>query len=259
MRTTRKISIVVVALVVMTVGLALPAQAGTEGEFLSKINASRAASGLAPVSVHSDLAPDARTHSAEMMAAGEIYHTSPLSAVASGWEALAENVGAGPSVDSLHAAFMASSGHRANILGNYNYVGIGVSQSGSGQLWVTVIFMRKGAPAPVPTTTTHHNHNHTAHDCAAGARTGTSARTSARTSAGPDGHDNDGCSRTGDTSRQGECCHTGSCSNSRTGSVDRAVRSSPPPSDRRLRELAAASSLSTQYSVRVLPDTSPIS
>ncbi|MFV9672871.1 MAG: CAP domain-containing protein [Acidimicrobiia bacterium] len=154
MRTARKISIIVVALVVMTVGLALPAQAGTEGAFLSKINASRAAAGLAPVSVHSDLVPDARAHSAEMMAAGEIYHTSPLSAVASGWEALAENVGAGPSVDSLHAAFMASSGHRRNILGDYNYVGIGVSQSDSGQLWVTVIFMRKGAPAPAPATTT---------------------------------------------------------------------------------------------------------
>jgi hypothetical protein len=154
MRTTRKISIVFVALIVMTIGLALPAQAGSEGSFLSKINASRAASGLAPVSVHSDLGPDARAHSAQMMAAGEIYHTSPLSAVASGWEALAENVGAGPSVDSLHAAFMASSGHRRNILGDYNYVGIGVSQSDSGQLWVTVIFMRKGAPAPAPTTTT---------------------------------------------------------------------------------------------------------
>ena len=154
MHTTRKVSIVVVALVVMTVGLALPAQAGTEGAFLSKINASRSAAGLAPVSVNSDLVPDARIHSAQMMAAGDIYHTSPLSAVASGWEALAENVGAGPSVDSLHAAFMASSGHRRNILGDYNYVGIGVSQSESGQLWVTVIFMRKGAPAPVPTTTT---------------------------------------------------------------------------------------------------------
>ena len=154
MRTAHKISIIVVALVVMTVGLAIPAQAGTEGAFLSKINASRAAAGLAPVSVHSDPTPDARTHSAEMMAAGDIYHTSPLSAVASGWEALAENVGAGPSVDSLHAAFMASSGHRRNILGDYNYVGIGVSQSESGQLWVTVIFMRKGAPAPAPTTTT---------------------------------------------------------------------------------------------------------
>jgi len=154
MRTTRKISIIFVALVVMTIGLALPAQAGGEGSFLSKINASRSAAGLAPVSVHSDLVPDARAHSAQMMAAGEIYHTSPLSAVASGWEALAENVGAGPSVDSLHAAFMASSGHRRNILGDYNYVGIGVSQSDSGQLWVTVIFMRKGAPAPPPTTTT---------------------------------------------------------------------------------------------------------
>lgn len=154
MHTARKISIIVVALVVMTVGLALPAQAGTEGAFLSKINASRSAAGLAPVSVHSDLVPDARVHSAEMMAAGKIYHTSPLSAVASGWEALAENVGAGPSVDSLHAAFMASSGHRANILGNYNYVGIGVSQSDSGQLWVTVIFMRKNTSPPPTTTTT---------------------------------------------------------------------------------------------------------
>ena len=154
MRTARKISIIVVALAVMTVGLALPAQAGTEGAFLSKINASRSAAGLAPVSVHSDLVPDARAHSAEMMAAGEIYHTSPLSAVASGWEALAENVGAGPSVDSLHTAFMNSSGHRRNILGDYNYVGIGVSQSDSGQLWVTVIFMRRGAPAPTTTTTT---------------------------------------------------------------------------------------------------------
>jgi len=154
MHTARKISIIVVALVLMTVGLALPAQAGTEGAFLSKINASRSAAGLPPVSVHSDLVPDASAHSAQMMAAGDIYHTSPLSAVATGWEALAENVGAGPSVDSLHAAFMASAGHRRNILGNYNYVGIGVSQSDSGQLWVTVIFMRKAAPAPTTTTTT---------------------------------------------------------------------------------------------------------
>ena len=154
MHTARKISIVVVALVLMTVGLALPAQAGTEGEFLSKINASRSAAGLPPVSVHSDLVPDARAHSAQMMAAGEIYHTSPLSAVATGWEALAENVGAGPSVASLHAAFMDSAGHRRNVLGDYNYVGIGVSQSDSGQLWVTVIFMRKAAPAPTTTTTT---------------------------------------------------------------------------------------------------------
>jgi hypothetical protein len=152
MHTARKIAIVLVALVVMTFGLALPAQAGTEGDFLSRINASRAAAGLAPVSMHSDLVPDARSHSAEMMAAGQIFHSSNLGSVASGWEALAENVGAGPSVASLHTAFMNSAGHRANILGNYNHVGVGVVTEGD-LIWVTVIFMRKGS-VPEPTTTT---------------------------------------------------------------------------------------------------------
>jgi len=154
MRTGRKISIVLVALVVMTVGLALPAQAGTEGAFLSKINASRSAAGLAPLSMSSELVPDARTHSADMMAAGKIYHSSNLAGVASGWESLAENVGAGPSVDGLHTAFMNSTGHRRNILGDFNYAGVGVKEA-DGQIWVTVIFMKKGsAPATTTTTTT---------------------------------------------------------------------------------------------------------
>lgn len=154
MRTARKISIVLVALVVMTVGLAVPAQAGAEGSFLSKINSSRAAAGLPALSMSSELVPDARAHSAEMMAAGNIFHSSNLAGVASGWEALAENVGAGPSVSSIHTAFMNSAGHRRNILGDFNYVGVGV-QEANGQIWVTVIFMRKGsAPATTTTTTT---------------------------------------------------------------------------------------------------------
>jgi hypothetical protein len=152
MRTVRKISIVLVALVVMTVGLAVPAQAGTEGSFLSKINSARASAGLAPLTMSSELVPDARAHSAEMMAAGEIYHSSNLAGVATGWESLAENVGAGPSVDALHTAFMNSTGHRRNILGDFNYAGVGVKEA-DGQIWVTVIFMKKGA-APETTTTT---------------------------------------------------------------------------------------------------------
>ena len=153
MRTVRKISIVLVALVVMTVGLAVPAHAGTEGSFLSKINSSRASEGLPPLTMSSELVPDARAHSAEMMAAGRIFHSSNLGGVASGWEALAENVGAGPSVSSLHTAFMNSAGHRRNILGDYNYAGVGVKEA-DGQIWVTVIFMRKGSTPETTTTTT---------------------------------------------------------------------------------------------------------
>ena len=153
MRTARKRSIILVVLVVMTVGLAVPAHAGTEGAFLSKINASRAAEGLPPLASNSGLASFARAHSAEMMEAGTIFHSSNLGSAASGWEALAENVGVGPSVDSLHSAFMSSAGHRRNILGDYNYAGVGVVES-DGTIWVTVVFMRKDAPPPTTTTTT---------------------------------------------------------------------------------------------------------
>jgi len=150
-----------------------------------------------------------------MMAAGNIYHTSPLSAVASGWEALAENVGAGPSVDSLHAAFMASSGHRRNILGDYNYVGIGVSQSDSGQLWVTVIFMRKGAPAPAPTTTTT-----------------TTTTVAPAPGPGTEGHHHDGRSDTDDAGGQDQHRNSGSCPDHGTGSTDHEDRQSPASPDR---------------------------
>ncbi|MCZ6630362.1 MAG: hypothetical protein O7D28_03330, partial [Actinobacteria bacterium] len=65
----------------------------------------------------------------------------------------------GGTVDSLHKAFMASAGHKANILGDYNYAGIGTASS-DGVLYVTVVFMKKGGgsttttTAPAATTTT---------------------------------------------------------------------------------------------------------
>ncbi len=137
--------------VVALASVAFPVQAkepdggtGVEAEFIAEINKSRQAAGLAPVAAYWDLTDDARTHSEQMLAAGNIYHTSPLSAVTTGWASLSENVGAGPSVSSLHAAFMASAGHKANILGDNTHVGVGVSVSPSGQLWVTVIFARYG-------------------------------------------------------------------------------------------------------------------
>ncbi len=122
-----------------------PTEASYEQQFLTKINAERSARGLAPMKMYWDLTDDARIHSDAMLARGRIYHTKSLSnVVSSGWEALSENVGAGPSVSSLHAAFMASAGHKRNILGNYTHVGIGVQRSSSGQMWATMIFARYG-------------------------------------------------------------------------------------------------------------------
>jgi hypothetical protein len=148
--------LLVVALATVGLGVAAGADSGTESEFISKINSSRASAGLAPLAANGNLTSYARQHTAGMMDAGEIYHSSSAelgAAGGSGWDKMGENVGKGQSPTSLHQAFMDSPGHKANILGDYNYVGVGTG-SKDGYLYVTVIFMKKGSTSPPATTTT---------------------------------------------------------------------------------------------------------
>jgi hypothetical protein len=129
-------------LMVATSAMADP---GTENEFLSKINATRSEYGLGPLQIETGLQSHARTHTQQMMDAGELFHSTSgeLTALGGeGWERIGENVGRGQSPTSLHNAFMESSGHRDNVLGDYNYVGIGTG-SKDGYLYVTVVFMKK--------------------------------------------------------------------------------------------------------------------
>ena len=156
MRTSSRVLVLCAAVAVMVAAFAVPAHAGPEGTLLSRINASRANAGKAPVEAYWDLADDARNHAANMMSAGSIYHNPGLSGVTGVWQALGENVGVGADANSLHDAFMSSSSHRGNILGDYNYVGIGSSTGSDGLLWVVVIFMRAdpGLNGGTETTTT---------------------------------------------------------------------------------------------------------
>ncbi|MCZ6736399.1 MAG: CAP domain-containing protein [Actinobacteria bacterium] len=150
------LSIVLLAAVAtVTLGLSAAADPATEAGFLAKINASRAANGLAALSVDGGLRSHARKHTQDMIDADKIYHSTGdelKAAAGAGWSKLGENVGRGGTVDSLHKAFMASPGHKANILGDYNYAGIGTASS-DGVLYVTVVFMKKGG-GPTTTTTT---------------------------------------------------------------------------------------------------------
>lgn len=143
------------ALTLMGLGISASASSGIEGQFLSKINASRSSAGLAPLAMSGSLQSYARSHSAKMADAGKIYHSSSAqlrSAAGSGWTKLGENVGRGPDVSALHTAFMTSSGHKANILGAYNQVGIGVAESG-GYIYVTAVFVQTGSGGgSTPTT-----------------------------------------------------------------------------------------------------------
>jgi hypothetical protein len=142
----------VAALVAGFVALAAPpASALTDVEacFSSSINRERAAVGRAALRIADDLVQIARRHSAEMAAEQRIWHNDDLpNEVRGDWRLLGENVGMGPSCESLHNAFMDSPGHRANILeSRYNQLGIGVAIR-DGTIYVTEVFADRR-----PTTT----------------------------------------------------------------------------------------------------------
>ena len=145
-----------------------PALADTgsdEAHFVAKLNGLRASKGLRQLGVNAGLTTMARGWSATMASRGAISHNPNMAAQAPGnWVRLGENVGVGPSVDSLHNAFVASASHYANMVnGHYDSVGVGVVHSG-GTIFVTVNFMassaspqvaaaapaRAAAPAPAP-------------------------------------------------------------------------------------------------------------
>ncbi|MCL1592882.1 MAG: CAP domain-containing protein [Actinomycetia bacterium] len=156
MRKLSKLLTLAVAVTVFLAAFASPAFAGAESQFVSKINAARSASGKAPLEVYWDLTDDARAQSAAMAAKGSIYHNPGLAGVTSGWQKLGENVGVGFDVNMLHKAFMDSAGHRANILGDFNYIGVGVKVDDAGLMWATMIFMKapSGLNGGGETTTT---------------------------------------------------------------------------------------------------------
>ncbi len=136
----------------------VPASASPAGEescFLSAINAARSAAGAAPLSIQGDLLRISRAWSQTMATASQLFHDPNLAKLApSIWQALGENVGTGPTCDSIAQAFMNSPEHRRNILDPaFTTVGVGVVDSADGTVWVTEDFMGTGAALGVPVAT----------------------------------------------------------------------------------------------------------
>lgn len=132
------------------------AEAGTDSaaelDFACRVNAERESRGDKAMRVASDLREVARAHSVRMADENRLYHNPNYSKEVTGWTVVAENVGRGPSVSSLHAAFMDSTGHRRNILDSrFTEVGMGVERRGS-TVWITQLFRKPsgGASGSLP-------------------------------------------------------------------------------------------------------------
>lgn len=129
-----------------------PTSSSVEADLYSLTNASRSSAGLAALQNDPAAAAVAREWSAQMSAANSLQHNPNLQAqvnsrVTSAWQRIGENVGVGYSASGLHDAFMASTGHRANILGDFNRVGVGAVVEPSGRMWVTLVFIKGPALA----------------------------------------------------------------------------------------------------------------
>lgn len=114
------------------------------------VNQERTSRGIAALTVDNRLATAAQDHSAYQAQTSTMSHTGSggtnagqrITAAGYQWSWWAENVAAGqPDCASVVGAWMASQGHRENILnGNLKNIGVGSAASGNGTVYWTMNF-----------------------------------------------------------------------------------------------------------------------
>ncbi len=155
----RLIALLLTVVAALAAGTAVAAASGAESDFHGRANAERSSAGRLAYASSADLVAVARRQAARMAAEHRIWHNPNLQNEVEGWRAVGENVGMGADVASIHAAFMNSPAHRANLLdGDFTQVGMGTATDETGKLYVAQVFRQPQAaapqPAPRPATTT---------------------------------------------------------------------------------------------------------
>jgi hypothetical protein len=138
----------------LTAGLLVPATpaAAAEADTLFTLaNQDRAANGLPALRRNSAMDQVAANWAAHMGQTGTLAHNPSYSSqIPGGWSRAGENVAKGyPTATAMHAGWMASSGHRANILGDFTDVGVAFITAG-GTTWGVEVFARYASAAPPP-------------------------------------------------------------------------------------------------------------
>ncbi len=116
--------------------------------FLKKINDMRAHNGRTRLQRDKQLGYVARRHSLGMASKSAIFHDSDLGSTVTRWKRLGQNVGTGGGCKELFKAFKHSSGHRANILGAWRFMGVGTEKR-KGRIYVMHIFQSRRNPGNV--------------------------------------------------------------------------------------------------------------
>lgn len=135
--------LVFVAAAIASVLLLLTACLNTgQQQVLNEMNADRRQSGRTMLNVQADAQSKAQAWATKLARENRIYHSTLSSGIRVRWCKLGENVGYGSSVAGIQNAYMASSGHRANILStSWNGVGVGYARNGN-RIFTVQVFIR---------------------------------------------------------------------------------------------------------------------
>lgn len=128
--TTAVLAVIVAALLSACLG---PAQSQVQRE----LNSDRVAHKLRPLTIQGEAQAKAQAWAERLARERKLYHSRLPDGIKSRWCSLGENVGYGPSVPAIEDAYMASAGHRANILST-KWTGVGVGYATSGTRVYTV-------------------------------------------------------------------------------------------------------------------------
>ena len=112
-----------------------------ESQFFAKISGLRSSSGLPSLTRGAPLDAEARSWAKSIATLEKLAHSN-ISRLTPPWEAAAENLGAGSSVNAVFALLSGSGSHLDIMLGNFSHVGVGVWVDSSGKLWTVHIFVR---------------------------------------------------------------------------------------------------------------------
>ena len=125
------------------VALLLSACSPQQLDSFQRVNADRVANGVGAMSIQDGLMAKAQQWADYLASTSHLEHSTLTDSVAPGWAMLGENVGYGPSIETVEAAFMASPAHRSNILNpEFNWAGTGFAVSGNGTVFVVQVFAK---------------------------------------------------------------------------------------------------------------------
>ncbi len=107
-----------------------------------ELNNDRNAYGLSSLATQSDAQAKAQAWAEKLARENRLYHSTLTDGIRTRWCSIGENVGYGPNVASVQDAYMASSGHKANIISSkWNGVGVGYAKNGN-RVYTVQVFIK---------------------------------------------------------------------------------------------------------------------